>query len=212
MELPIFSLLIYLQPLAWFWLYDKPIHIDLRLLWWAGITTIVMLIESGWSYAHYTNPLLITYVVMVMFVAWVFRFRPGFQPISLAFLIVFLNSIFWEFPIHVADFLEFDNFGTLALQCVHLLPVPFLLSAGMVLRRRWWYTSCWSWFIILGFTYLRMEGMIPYPTNVISLYLSRFLGLATLLFILRFPEQGESKAYLKVREFLAPVFRCISFS
>jgi hypothetical protein len=139
---------------------------------------------------------------MVMFVAWVFRFRPGFQPISLAFLIVFLSSFYWEFPIHVADFLEFDNFGTLALQCVHLLPVPFLLNAGMKLRHRWWYTSCWAWFIILGFTYLRMEQLMPYPTDVISLYLSRVLGLATLLIILRFPEQGESKVIIKVRSIL----------
>jgi len=194
---------IYLQPLAWMWLYGQRLSEKLNLVVYpAGTAAAVWLRVSGWSYAHLTNELLITYVLMVMFVTWVFRSRVGIQPMCLGFLIVFLNSFYWEFPIHVADLLEMDNLGVVAIQTMHLLPAPFLLSAGMKLRPRWWYTSCWAWFIILGFTYLRLEHMLPYPWNIISLYVSRVLGLATLLIILRYPEQGESKVYQNIRSIL----------
>lgn len=197
-----FGLAVYLQPLGWMWLYGRNPRIDPRLIYPAGAAAIIWLLWTGWSYAHYTNMLLISYVAMVMYVSWVFRWMPGIRGVCVAFLIVFLNSFYWEFPIHVADLLELDSFGVVALQASHLIAAPFLISSGMRLRYRWWYTSCWAWLIILGLTYVRLSGWMPMPWSLISIYVSRVVGLLTLLYILRYPEQGESKVYLKVRSLL----------
>lgn len=202
MELPLFSLAVYFQPLLWMMLYNQKPRVDPRLVYPTGFLTIGILLLSGWSYGNYTNELLVSYVAMVMYVSWVFRWMGDFRGVCVAFLIVFLNSFYWEFPIHVADLLEFDSFGVVAIQSMHLIALPFLLDAGMKLRWRWWYTSCLVWFVILGLTYMRLLALLSYPWNLASIYLSRFLGLFTLLFILRFPEQGESKVYQNIRRWL----------
>jgi hypothetical protein len=181
------------------WLFNKDVPVKPQWVQLIGLGFVAWLLYSGWGVGFYTTGLLICYTLMVIYVIHYYRFRPGFQPVCLAFLICFLNSIYWEFPLHVADFLEFDNFGVLAVQCLHLLPVPFLVQVSFRFPRRWWYWSIAMWVVVAALAYARMMFGLPQPFGAASLYFSRILGLYTLLWVLRFPGQEEDKIILRVR-------------
>jgi hypothetical protein len=199
LDVPWVQLAVYAQPALWLWLWDKELRIAPLRFILLGILGAAGVALGGLKYGFYTNTLLIFYIVSVVAVAYHYRDRSGLQPICLGFLIVFINSFFWEFPIHVADFLEFDSFGVVAVQMVHLWPVPFLLKkAGFTIAPRWWYTSIMAWTLIAVNQVLYMT--LPEATPN-ALYLSRAVGLYTLLYILRFPGYGD-KLIFKVKEVL----------
>jgi len=184
-------------------LYGRDIPVKPEWVQLAGAGAVAALWLTGWGSGYYTNLLLVNYVLMVVAVIRVYRFRPGFQPVCLAFLIVFVNSFFWEAPIHAADLAELDNTGTVLLQTVgHLYPLPFLLGTGFTPPRRWWYWSVAVWTVVLGLTYFRLTGALPSPWRLVSLYLSRWLGLLTLTWILRYPGQPENRIIYTVRNIL----------
>lgn len=189
MDVPWIQLAVYAQPALWMWLYDKKVRIPSWLVFVGGVVVAAGVYLSGVKYGFYTTPLLIFYILAVTAVALHYGDRPGFQPISLGFLIVFCNSFFWEFPVHVADFLEFDSFGVVAVQALHLWPVPFLMKKGFEVPPRWWYTSAVAWTAISVIQVVYMNRLSPVGSSI--LMLSRGIGLYTLLWILRFPGYGD---------------------
>jgi hypothetical protein len=200
MSFPLVQILVYAQPALWLWLWDKKHRIPPMSLLLLGIVGAAGVALSGLSYGFYTNTLLIFYILSVVAVAYHYRDKTNLQPICLGFLLVFVNSFYWEFPIHVADFLEFDSFGVVAIQALHLWPLPFLLKkAGFTIGDRWWYTSAVAWTVIavLQVLYMQLPNASP---NI--LYLSRAIGLYTLLYILRFPGYG-GKVIFKLKEALS---------
>ena len=198
------GLAVYLQPLIWMFLYSREVPVSPRLVQGAGVGFAAWLLYSGWESGWYTNTLLVTYTLMVVLVIEVYKFTGGFKAVCLGFLVVFVNSWFWEAPIHFADFMEFDGVGTVLLQTFgHLYPVPFLLNTGMKPPSRWWYWSVATWTVILVLTYLRMVSFFPSPWNTVSLYFSRWLGLFTLLWVARYPGQAENTIITRVRNILS---------
>jgi len=202
MDLPWLQILVYAQPFLWMILYSvkiplKPKSVQVILFGVAGVLAV-----TGWGSGFYSNTLLIFYTLSVLYVIHYYRFRPDFQPVSLAFLIVFLSSFYWEVPIHIADLLELDSFGVVAVQALHLIPLPFLLTLGLKVPQRWWYWSVAAWAAIAAIEFMYMQDLIPLTFRPWILYLSRLIGLYTLLWILRFPGQAEDKIICKIRELL----------
>ena len=200
MDIYWFGLATYLQPLIWMILYNRKLF-NPQWIYPIGVAVIGVLAATGWSSAHYTNSLLISYVLMVMYATYCYRSRPGFQPVCLAFLLVFLNSFYWEFPIHVADLLE-GNVGVVLLQSVHLYVVPFLWTLKFSVPENWFRYSCYAWTVIVGLEAINLQFHPPWPYGPVALTLCRFIGLFTLLWILRFPGQPENRIISMAREVL----------
>lgn len=119
---------IYLQPYLWLLLLRSSVKLDMRLFYGAGAAALVGLVWSGFGTEPFMNDLLISYVLMVMYAAW--RQRGGYpiHAVSLAFLIVFINSYLWEFPIHIMDFATNLDYSIQLTQLLHLPPLIFLLA------------------------------------------------------------------------------------
>jgi hypothetical protein len=86
---------------------------------------------------------------------WFNRIYPGSaKAVSLSFLLPFLNSVFWEFPIHLADLLIYGLTKNLVLQSYHFLPLILFikpLRKNIIPVAR---ASVWNWvFTIMLFEY-----------------------------------------------------------
>jgi hypothetical protein len=204
MDVPWLQLGVYAQPLVWILLFDKKLRFPIWLFDVMGVIVAAGVYLSGLNYGFYTNTLLIFYILSVTAVAHHYRDRPNLESVCLGFLIVFVNSFFWEFPIHVADFLEFDSFGVVAVQALHLWPLPFLLKLGFSVPKRWWYGSAVAWTAIAALEVLYIQHVLPLE----ALYLCRAIGLYTLLWVLQFPGYG-SKLIFRVKD---KVFRGLGYA
>ena len=195
-----FGLAVYLQPIIWMYLYDKPVPIKPSWVQATGIGVIIWLLISGWSNGNYTNTLLIAYTTMVIYVIHHYRLRPVFQPICLAFLIVFVNSFYWEFPLHLSSLFGGGDINLVLLQALHFAPLPFLMGLGFKPPKRWLGVTLLLWMVVLCLFYARFvfgHWVIP-----ASLMCCRFLSLAVLLWILRFPNQPENRIIYIIRQLL----------
>lgn len=192
---------VYLQPLIWMYLYNKRVPIPPWVFQVAGVALAIFIAVFRVGSGFYTPEILLFYTLSVVYCIHYYRGRGGFQPVCLAFLIVFLNSYYWEFPIHVGNLLA-GYVGLVLFQSAHLYPLPFLLMLGFKFPPRWWYWSCAAWTVITALSLTRILNIVPVSSSVINL-ICRGVGLITLTWILRFPGQPESKLIYAVRQVLA---------
>jgi hypothetical protein len=155
----------------------------------AGVAAVGWLCWSRFEYGWYTNDILLAYVFMVVVAVEYYRGLDGFKPVSLAFLVVFLNSYYWEFPIHLVSFFESMNIGGEVTQAMHLVPLLFLKDLGFRLPEKWLKWSMLFWAGVLGLTFLRMTVLPPFLGQA-SLQVSRVVGLWLLLKILGYPSSN----------------------
>lgn len=201
MDVPWVQILVYAQPVLWLWLWDRDgFYVPPWIVVVGGSIAAAAVYLSGLNYGFYTTEILIFYILAVTYVAYHYRDRPSLHPICLGFLVVFINSFYWELPIHVADFLEFDSFGVVAVQALHLWPLPFLLKkTSFEVDPRWWYSSAVAWTVIAVISVLNLQRVVVGEAWTLALMLCRSVGLYGLLSILRFPGYGE-KVIFKLRE------------
>jgi hypothetical protein len=123
----LFNLFVYSQPFLWLFLYRVRMRISLSLFTAVGLGVAGALMYTGYSNGHYDNYLMTLYTLFVVASVIYYRKLGFLKPICLGFLIVFINSYYWEFPLHVLDFLTNWNVGLQLVQALHILPLPFLL-------------------------------------------------------------------------------------
>lgn len=187
----VFNVAVYSQPFLFLALYRaKILGLAPGPLNWAlpiaGPLAAAAILAGRVSIGHYPADILAQYCLMVAFVAWLFRRRPLNQAVALAFLVVFVNSYVWEFPIHVLDFYYNRNVGLQAVQALHLAP---LAVYTLVTRIEWWsnvrrwlnpLTLAWIFVLVATWTRLNYE----WPLDMLSLHVSRYLGLVASSLIL----------------------------
>ena len=189
---------VYLQPLLWMYLYDKDIPISPKIIQVIGVllSAVILFLRIGSGF--YTPEILAFYALAVVYCIHYYRRLPNFQPVCLAMLVVFVNSYFWEFPIHMGNLLA-GHVGLVMFQSAHLYPVPFLLLLGFKFPKRWWYWSCAAWTVIVSLSSIKLFLIPTLPSMWVNM-VSRIIGLFTLTWILRFPEQPENRIIYTVRE------------
>ena len=121
------------QPLFFMWLYETDfveIREGFRWSYYIITATIFMLIyQSEYSVGFYTNKLFLQYIVFTVLATYLFNQRYDIkQAISLAFLTVFLNSYYWELPLHLAEILSGQLHPGMIVQLWRLIPVIFFLK------------------------------------------------------------------------------------
>ena len=143
---------ILIQPVFWeaVLIYDwVQIGERWRSVFYAYFTGLIyVLLRTGWGYAYYTNSLLILYAGMIMMAVYGYTKRFSFkEALCLGVLTVFLNSYYWELPLHVADILNWlmspSGFPVwMVAQFWRLFPVFYLRRNFKI---KWWYIKLGLW-------------------------------------------------------------------
>jgi hypothetical protein len=123
----VFNLIVYTQPFFFGLLYHWGKEIKDVYFYGAGVAALYLIWLFG-PVGHNTMDILACYVFLLCFTYYYYTQHglTRFKPVSLAFLIVFLNSYWWEFPIHVVGTLTGSSLSLFLLQSLHLVPLLFL--------------------------------------------------------------------------------------
>jgi hypothetical protein len=172
-----FAVAVYAQPYVWLLLLNTKIKLSLYAFYFAGTVTAALVAYTGFSVNFYTTDILLSYIFMVMAVAWISRHAEPIHAVSFAFIMVFANSYYWELPIHFAAFMETYTVGNQLIQATHLVPLALLvylyrdrlilLSRAKALDR-----TLLLWILVFGVTYIRMMWL---PVGTLSLGLNHML-------------------------------------
>ncbi|UCD07049.1 MAG: hypothetical protein JSW41_04415 [Candidatus Aenigmatarchaeota archaeon] len=192
-----FTFLVYLQPVFWmlFYMPDKRFVIIDELFqeifpyaWILFVFLGMPGILQALQVQLYPLPLATFYgLVVLLYYLWIEKLGLSFnKQVSLAFLLAFLLSYWWEWPIHLVGLFEHGPDATVILQATHLLPIIFLAfhvfqandgARKIILSHLLWTTMvvglCCS--IIYNF-----RPMLPYAAYMALQYTSRIWAFWTL--------------------------------
>lgn len=123
--------MVYVQPFIWIYLLDKNIEIRnryIRLLFPVGLGIIYYaLVITGFEFSQYNNELLKFYVALMLYSYIVLRWEFNYKDtVCLTFLLVFINSYYWESMLHLNAIMFYRLSFNQFVQLFHLVPVYFL--------------------------------------------------------------------------------------
>lgn len=123
------------QPLVWMWLHDSEIKVPDVLkynFYLLGFQFILIIATTGFEVGFYTTNLLIQYALLTMGATVLYNQRtPLKEAVSLAFLTVFLNSFYWELPLHLAEIFSGVPHVGMLVQLWRLVPAVWFLGNYM---------------------------------------------------------------------------------
>jgi hypothetical protein len=131
------QLFIFGQMLLWFNLYHSRFHLTRdheSMFFFLGFSAFLWVAQTGFSVAYFTTRILLQYILMVMATVKIFNNKYEFKKaVCLGFLLVFLNSFWWELFYHIYEFqiwlpysLGLDWWVNRLPQWIRLTPVYFL--------------------------------------------------------------------------------------
>jgi hypothetical protein len=142
-----FILLVYTQWIIWAVFYNAngqwTYHLDRLEPLFVPVSfgVGVVLAYLGTSYAAFQNHHFLIYIGLCLFAVQYFRASKNYRfkdSLALGFMLVFLNSFVWEFPIHFAEWVSLawtpERTSRWIFQLIHLLP-------GLWLWARWNWTQ-----------------------------------------------------------------------
>ena len=122
---------ILVQPLFWMWLYGSRFNFpeDYKSYFYLGASGFLMLVGvTGYEVGYYRTNLIVQYTVYTVVAVYLYNQRNSLkEAICLGFLTVYLNSYYWEAPLHLAALLSGEPLSNVVFQLWRLIPVPFLL-------------------------------------------------------------------------------------
>lgn len=123
--------IVYAQPFIWLYFLDKDIDIKncyIRLLYPIALGSLYLILRiTGFEFSQYNNMLLRFYVLLVICSHYVLRFNYNYKDsVCLSFLLVFINSYYWEFMLHLNAIMFYGLSFNQLIQGFHLIPVYFL--------------------------------------------------------------------------------------
>ena len=123
----------------WFFFYYRDgdgwekLHIPFVFSWIGLLIGLASL--GGLGYIEYLGtgkgrfpiPLVLFYGLELLSAYWImYKQKWAFPPrISMAFLLTFFSSYFWEFPLHILDLISFGLTSRFIIQSIRLLPIAF---------------------------------------------------------------------------------------
>lgn len=184
-----FNIVVYLQPFFWGIVYPLKKQIDVWYVYALGFFSIYLIMAYG-GIGHYTPEIMVMYVLMVMFTVYYYDYHSlsGVKPICLAFLIVFLNSYFWELPIHIMAILTGGSIPLFIVQSLHLTPLLFLTRfSELKIRGRHDIIQLTTnvWIPVCAIIAVRFYLGLDEPYTSISNHLFRVWALLNLIKIFR---------------------------
>ena len=97
--------LVYAQSFLWLYLLDKDYEVNsyfIQVLFPISLGIIYLMLDmSGFSFSQYPNHLLRFYVLLMLYAYILLRMKHSFyDTVCFTFLLVFINSYYWEFMRH----------------------------------------------------------------------------------------------------------------
>ena len=127
-----------IQPYLWMRVYDWKILVSEwnKYLFYCSSTlfaVVVWILNAEIGY--YNTGLIIQYIFFVMASTYLYNQRYGVkESICLAFLTVYLNSYYWELPLHIAEYIEGYRYLAQLKQLWRLFPLLFFIPRGMITK------------------------------------------------------------------------------
>jgi len=123
--------IVYVQPFIWLYFLDKDIDIKnryIRMGYIALLGCIYLWFDiTGFEFNQYNNELLKFYALLMLFSHYVLRYEYNFKDtVCLSFLLVFINSYYWEFMLHLNAIMFYGLSMNQIIQGFHLIPAYFL--------------------------------------------------------------------------------------
>lgn len=184
-----FNILVYVQPFFFILLYHlkwNPVKLKrfFPYIWFFFYSVIMPFLILMLPFTLYNTYLMLFYgtsILMVYVEMAEIRKKDFSKSLSLAFLITFLSSFFWEFPMHLMDLIENGLTGNLLLQCLHLTPLIVLTSHFKIVDKVKLFRYCMLSFSITSFmTFLRFIYLVETVFNSPLIYLNRGMCLLIL--------------------------------
>lgn len=120
------------QPLFWMWMHDSRIRCPDVLKYYFylnGFGFIIFVTAMGIQVGFYTTSLLVQYALLTMTATFLYnQHNPIKEAVSLAFLTVFLNSFYWEIPLHLAELFSGPPHLGMLVQIWRLIPAVWFLK------------------------------------------------------------------------------------
>jgi len=120
------------QPLAFMWLHGSKIRVPDVVKYYfylIGFQFILLIAATGFEIGFYTTSLFIQYAFLTMGATFLYNQRtPIKEAVCLAFLTVFLNSFYWELPLHLAEIFSGAPYVGMLVQLWRLVPAVWFLD------------------------------------------------------------------------------------
>lgn len=125
--------LVYAQSFLWLYLLDKDYELNnyfIRVLFPVSLGIIYLMLDmSGFSFSQYPNHLLKFYVILMLISYLILSHKYSFKDtVCLTFLVVFINSYYWESMLHFNAILIYGLSFNQFIQMFHLIPSYFLIK------------------------------------------------------------------------------------
>ena len=189
----ILRILVYAQSFLWLYLLNRDFEIKsiiIKVLFPVCLVFIYFILhETGFEFNQYTNNLLKYYIVLILFSYNILRFSYPFKnAVCLSFLLVFINSFYWESMLHlnaiIFNGLSFNQF----VQSFHLITAYYLYK---MFNFHWKAFRIFIYGIIISNLNLLHHNFLPRATRINNYVinrpmindLTRILCLICLLFI-----------------------------
>ena len=124
------------QPFLWMRLYDTDLHVP---EWFKHLFYIggAVALEAVWvfkaSIGFYTTHLIMQYIALTMIATYLYNQRYTIkQAVCLGFLTVFLNSFYWELPLHIVEFVLIGFYPAQLVQLWRLTPLIWFYKRDML--------------------------------------------------------------------------------
>lgn len=108
-------------------LYDYKLpDITEKLFYPLSFIAALLVYVTGFSVKFYTRSLIVAYIFLTLIAQAIYRTRYNFtESVSLAFLTVFMNSYYWEIPIHLIEYRQKAFYIQQVVQMYRLVPLIF---------------------------------------------------------------------------------------
>lgn len=125
--------LVYIQSFLWLYLLDYDHEVNnyfVRVLFPISLGIVYLMFDiTGFKFSQYTNPLLKYYTALLLISYVILRYKYSFKnSVCLAFLIVFINSYYWESVLHFNAIIFYGISFNQIVQMFHIIPAYFLVK------------------------------------------------------------------------------------
>ena len=174
------------QPFLWMRLYDTDLHVP---EWFKHLFYIggAVALEAVWvfkaSIGFYTTHLIMQYIALTMIATYLYNQRYTIkQAVCLGFLTVFLNSFYWELPLHIVEFVLIGFYPAQLVQLWRLTPLIWFYKRDMLTMKNGKTLVYGFLFSLTALFYRNRIGILPWNPYLHSL--NRLVCLLVLVYVI----------------------------
>ena len=181
--------MVLIQPYLWIKIHDLEFHVSewFKYSYYVGA---VLFAEIVYIYrleiGYYNTFVLIQYIGMTVLSTYLYNQRYSIkEAVCLAFLTVYLNSYYWELPLHVMEYIQCGYYGPWQLvQLWRLFPLLFFIPRGYVTGEDWLPLGGGLGFSLAMMLYRNTGHGVDLPLQALHHPINRVVCLLVLIYVI----------------------------